>query len=105
MPTTVESLLPEGADLRPTPEQEAAWLRYKHLGHDFAEKPLMGFGGKGRKGKGWLQKSKDFLESEKELFWTTMVPRGDNEERMAKGGHGVPLSGASSCFTSRCHAK
>ncbi len=105
LPLTETSLLPDGSHLRPSPEQEAEFLRYKHLGlaHEdsetFGQKPLMGFGGSGRK----LQHHKDgkhshgFEDEDKDLFWAQMSGKGGNEKRMLKGGHGVPLSGGS-CF-------
>lgn len=100
IPQTANALLPDGTSLRPSPQQEAEYLRYKHLRlvHDdsqlFGQKPMMGFGGEGRKvhlngGKKYEHLSDD----EKDLFWAQMIEPRDNEKRMLKGGHGVPLSG------------
>ena len=99
MPLSATSLLPDASDVRPSPEQEAEWLRHKHLGasHEetFGQKPLMGLGGKGRK-----TKSKDHHHHEKpeadeedERYWAQMINHNGAQKRMLKGGHGVPLSG------------
>lgn len=105
MPGAASSLM----DARPSPEQEAAFLRNKHLGLPFdyftdGQKPLMGFGGAGRpyrsrkgdhehKHKHHHEHAEGLSDEEKELLWAQMVPRGDETERILKGGHGVPLSG------------
>ena len=96
LPTTAASLLPDGSDFQPSPEQEAEWLRHKHFGavhqETLGQKALMGLGGKGRKLKDRLP---DGVQKDLEEFWAQMIPNGDNEKRMLKGGHGVPLSGQS----------
>lgn len=94
LPLTETSLLPDASHLRPTPEQEAEFLRHKHLGlaHEqseiFGQKPLMGLGGSGRK----LHNYESLSDEEKHRYWAQMVGEGGNEKRMLKGGHGVPLS-------------
>jgi saccharopepsin len=101
LPLTETSLLPDASNLRPSPEQEAEFLRHKHLGlaHEEAEfngqKPMMGFGGKGRKTKG--SQHQGLSDEDKDLFWAQMVDRTGNEKRMLKGPHGVPLSGELIC--------
>jgi len=98
LPLTEASLLPDASHLRPTPEQEAEFLRHKHLGlaHeevDFnGQRPLMGLGGKGRKTKGAHHGHHEFNDEDKDLYWAQMVERDGNEKRMIKGPHGVPLS-------------
>lgn len=39
--------------------------------------------------------SEGMTEEEEHKFWAQMIRHGDNEKRMLKGGHGVPLSGKS----------
>jgi hypothetical protein len=101
LPLTETSLLPDGSHLRPSPEQEAEFLRHKHLGpaHEesevFGQKPMMGFGGLGRKGHHQTQEYEGLNDEEKNSFWAQMVGQGGNEKRMLKGAHGVPLSGES----------
>jgi saccharopepsin len=102
LPLTEASLLPDSSNLRPTAEQEAEFLRFKHLGltHEQAEhfngqKPMMGLGGKGRKTK---QVEHGMSDEDKDRFWAQMIPSGGNEKRMLKGPHGVPLSGMLQLF-------
>lgn len=100
LPLSSTSLLPDASHIRPTPEQEAEFLRHKHLGlaHEetFGQKPLLGFGGSGRPPKP-QHKHHGMSDEDKDLFWAQMMPReeGGVEKRMLKGGggHGVPLSG------------
>ena len=93
LPSTSQSFSPAGAFV-PSPAQEAEYLKHKHLGleHDdsFPQKPLGGFGGSGRPMK---YKEQELTPEEEEKFWAQMVEHGDNQKRMLKGGHGVPLSG------------
>ncbi|WWC87691.1 uncharacterized protein L201_002583 [Kwoniella dendrophila CBS 6074] len=96
---TPTSLLSDSAsNIRPSPEQEAEWLRHKHLGLSHEEllngngqKPLMGSGGSGRKVKGDCHYH-DMNDEDKDKFWAQMIKRDGNEKRALKGGHGVPLS-------------
>ncbi|RXK41414.1 saccharopepsin [Tremella mesenterica] len=100
LPLNANSLLPDASDFRPTPEQEAEFLRHKHLGqaHEQAlmgQKPLMGFGGAGRKHKHHEHEGHrvpDLIDEDAERFWAQMIGQRDNEKRVLKGGHGVPLS-------------
>ena len=99
LPLTETSLLADASHIRPSPEQEAEFLRHKHLGlaHEenqvFGQKPLMGLGGSGRKTHHHHHEA--ISDEEKNMFWAQMIPEGPNEKRMLKGGHGVPLSGKS----------
>lgn len=99
LPLTETSLLPDASHVRPSPEQEAEFLRHKHLGlaHEesetFGQKPLMGFGGSGRKFHHQNSEHEGLDDEERERFWAQMIGEGGNEKRMLKGGHGVPLSG------------
>jgi saccharopepsin len=92
LPLTESSLNPDSSHLRPTPEQEAEYLRHKYLGLQHSgdeQRPLGGFGGAGRPAKHIPEMHEDDMDK----FWAQMIPkRGDNEKRMLKGGHGVPLS-------------
>lgn len=93
LPVNPNSFHPDASNLLPSPEQEAEWLKHKHLGlsHDesFGQKSLGGFGGKGRP----FANKPEMTEEEEHKFWAQMIRHGDNEKRMLKGGHGVPLSG------------
>ena len=92
LPLNEASLHPDASSLRPSPQQEAEWLRHKHFGlslddGSFGQKPFGGFGGSGRK----MPKMEDVDDTE---YWIQMIEkREDNGERILKGGHGVPLSG------------
>ncbi|WWC68815.1 uncharacterized protein I206_102750 [Kwoniella pini CBS 10737] len=100
VPLTSTSLLPDASSVRPSPEQEVEWLRHKHLGLSHEEfyngqKPLMGFGGSGRKTKGEHHhhyNHHEMSDEDKDKFWAQMVRHEGNEKRTLKGGHGVPLS-------------
>ena len=92
-----ESLLHvDPAGLRFNPQQEAEWLRHKHMGlaHEDAsmpQKPLGGIRGGDRLARPGKEDS-----DEDEKFWIQMLDPRDQaaeQERMLKGGHGVPLSG------------
>lgn len=97
LPISQTSLNPDGADFRPSPEMEAEFLKHKHLGFQMPEwadsigqKPLMGFGGEGRK----MPSLSEVDEEARDKFWAMMMGDGQgNQKRMVKGGHGVPLSG------------
>ena len=87
--------LPLSADsLRPhsSPALEAEWLKAKHTGNLGAllgeSQKVLGLGPHGRP---YRTESNGEAEDE---FWAQVMPRGENdlEERVAKGGHGVPLS-------------
>jgi len=74
---------------------EAEFLKHKHLGfqtpewlENVGQKPLMGFGGEGRK----MPSLSQVDEEAREKFWAMMVGDNHNQKRMVKGGHGVPLS-------------
>lgn len=74
---------------------EAEFLKHKHLGFQTPEwldsigqKPLMGFGGEGRK----MPSLSEVDEEAREKFWAMMMGENHNQKRMVKGGHGVPLS-------------
>ncbi|WVQ79046.1 hypothetical protein IAT38_001139 [Cryptococcus sp. DSM 104549] len=93
-----DQFLPDASNLRPTPELEAEWLKFKHMGQEYAEQlPLMGSGGAGRKfkeGKKHKHHHDKDLSDEEKMYWA-QVHHGRHkhaEERMLKGGHGVPLS-------------
>ena len=93
LPADENAFHPDGSHFRPTPQQEAEYLRHKHLGLEHEspfQKPLMGFGGEGRP---MHPQVPEMSEEDRDKFWAQFVPRGDNEKRMLKGGHGVPLSG------------
>ncbi|KAK4687075.1 saccharopepsin, partial [Tremellales sp. Uapishka_1] len=81
LPVTAASLMPDASDLRPSPQQEAEFLRSKHVG---GQQPLFGMGGQGRK-------THHHQSEEDELLWAQMIHHSD-EKRTLKGGHGVPLS-------------
>ncbi|WWD16697.1 hypothetical protein CI109_101127 [Kwoniella shandongensis] len=94
---TPSSLSPDASNLRPSPQQEAEWLRHKHLGlaHEESvngQKPMMGMGGSGRKIKGEHHGQPDITDEDREKYWAQMIHHDDNEKRTLKGGHGVPLS-------------
>jgi hypothetical protein len=98
LPITQTSLNPDGNDFRPSPEMEAEFLKHKHLGfqtpewlESIGQKPLMGFGGEGRK----MPSLSEVDEEAREKFWAMMMGDNHNQKRMVKGGHGVPLSGTS----------
>ena len=107
LPLTEHSLLADASNLRPSPAQEAEFLRHKHLGlaHEesemFGQKPLMGFGGTGRKGRHPKLEYEGLNDEDRDRFWTQMIEHGGNEKRMLKGGHGVPLSGELAGFSYR----
>ncbi|OCF45091.1 saccharopepsin [Kwoniella heveanensis CBS 569] len=100
VPLTPTSLLPDASNVRPSPEQEAEWLRHKHLGlaHEdnySGQKPLMGMGGSGRKIKGehhHHHSHHEMSDEDRERFWAQMIHHDGHEKRALKGGHGVPLS-------------
>ena len=106
LPLTEQSLLADASHFRPSPAQEAEFLRHKHLGlaHEesemFGQKPLMGLGGTGRKGRHQKLEHEGLNDEERDRFWTQMIGPDGNEKRMLKGGHGVPLSGELAGF---CH--
>ncbi|ORX36348.1 aspartic peptidase domain-containing protein [Kockovaella imperatae] len=83
--STESSLMADGG--RISPELEAEWLRHKHLGLAGDFNGQKAFGGIGRKVSQAAEKVIDEAE-----YWIQMVEKRDNEERMMKGGHGVPLS-------------
>ncbi|KAL7419867.1 aspartic proteinase precursor [Cryptotrichosporon argae] len=88
------SLLPDASNLRPTPEQEAEFLRHKHLGllHDEnGQKPLMGMGGAGRPVRQGKHHEAELSDDDKDLFWA-QNHHPSNERHALKGGHGVPLA-------------
>jgi saccharopepsin len=96
LPTSQTSFNPDGSDFRPSPEMEAEFLKHKHLGfqtpewlESIGQKPLMGFGGEGRK----MPSLSEVDEEAREKFWAMMMGDNQNQKRMVKGGHGVPLSG------------
>ncbi|KAK8861397.1 hypothetical protein IAR55_002216 [Kwoniella newhampshirensis] len=94
---TPSSLSPDASNLRPSPQQEAEWLRHKHLGlaHEESvngQKPMMGMGGSGRKLKGEHQTPPELNDEDREKYWAQMIHHNGNEKRTLKGGHGVPLS-------------
>jgi saccharopepsin len=98
LPISQTSLNPDGADFRPSPEMEAEFLKHKHLGFQTPEwmdsigqKPLMGFGGEGRK----MPSLPEVDEEARDKFWAMMMGENNNQKRMLKGGHGVPLSSTS----------
>jgi hypothetical protein len=98
LPISQTSLNPDGSDFRPSPEMEAEFLKHKHLGFQTPEwldsigqKPLMGFGGEGRK----MPSLSEVDEEAREKFWAMMMGENHNQKRMTKGGHGVPLSSKS----------
>lgn len=96
LPLTASSLLADASHHRPSPEQEAAFLKNKHLGllnGGEGQKPLMGLGGAGRP-------AKHHGHDEEKDFWAQMVEPREEQERIRKGGHGVPLSGMSVCLWS-----
>jgi saccharopepsin len=95
LPISQTSLNPDGSDFRPSPEMEAEFLKHKHLGfqtpewlENMGQKPLMGFGGEGRK----MPSLSEVDEEAREKFWAMMMGDNHNQKRMLKGGHGVPLS-------------
>jgi hypothetical protein len=95
LPISQTSLQPDG-EFRPSPEMEAEFLKHKHLGfqtpewlESIGQKPLMGFGGEGRK----MPSLSQVDEEAREKFWAMMTGENHNQKRMVKGGHGVPLSG------------
>ena len=99
LPISQTSLNPDGNDFRPSPEMEAEFLKHKHLGfqtpewlENMGQKPLMGFGGEGRK----MPSLSEVDEEAREKFWAMMMGDNHNQKRMLKGGHGVPLSSESS---------
>ena len=108
LPLDAASLLPDSASFRPSPEQEAQWLRAKHLAASLGwdsvwggQKPLMGSGGVGAKMREGLEDIKEKLHDleeeveDEERYWAQMMEGGGMSKRMLKGdGHGVPLSGA-----------
>lgn len=86
LPASATSLLPEASNLGPTVHQEAAYLAQKYG----AQRPMLGGGGAGRK----LHIQPDNMSDEdKELYWAQLAHPSSDEQRMLKGGHGVPLSG------------
>ena len=94
LPANANSFHPDASNLYPTPEQEAAYLRAKHLGLNLDgndQKPLGGFGGRGRP---MPAGEMPLTEEEEKKYWAQMI-REDTGlgKRVLKGGHGVPLSG------------
>ncbi|TYJ57699.1 hypothetical protein B9479_001553 [Cryptococcus floricola] len=88
-PVDADSFTHGAHGLRPSPELEAEWLAFKHLGREYVDQlPLGGMGGAGRKFKG--KKQPEMTEEEKEMYWAQMQDGGN--AHMLKGGHGVPLS-------------
>ncbi|KAK1920970.1 aspartic peptidase domain-containing protein [Papiliotrema laurentii] len=93
IPAHPNSFHPDASNLAPSPQQEAEWLRHKHLGLQDAlldQRPLGGFGGKGRPAHHAHQHD-GMTEEEEHKFWAQMIRHRDSE-RILKGGHGVPLS-------------
>jgi len=83
LPISQTSLNPDGNDFRPSPEMEAEFLKHKHLGfqtpewlENMGQKPLMGFGGEGRK----MPSLSEVDEEAREKFWAMMM--GDNHNQV-----------------------
>lgn len=69
---------------------EAEWLKAKHLGN------LGGLVAEGQKVLGLGAHGRPYRVEADDEAWAQVMPRENNlEERLAKGGHGVPLSGMS----------
>ena len=89
---------------------EAEWLKQKHLGNlgglgvlgDMAEAAGQKVMSLGPHGRPYVRDAVDQAKEVVEDVWTQVVPKTPGEkmvheekERIAKGGHGVPLSGMS----------
>lgn len=104
LPANANSFHPDASNLYPSPEQEAAYLRAKHLGLSLDgndQKPLGGFGGRGRPAPAGEM---PMTEEEEKKYWAQMI-REDTGlgKRVLKGGHGVPLSGESASAETQVH--
>ena len=90
---------------------EAEWLKHKHLGGlgvlgDMAEQAGQKVMALGPHGRPYVRDAYEEAKDVVEDVWTQVVPTtpgdkmvGEEKERIAKGGHGVPLSGTSAHTT------
>ena len=87
---------------------EAEWLKHKHLGllGDMAEHAGPKVMALGPHGRPYVRDAVEQAREVVEDVWAQVVPQTDGEkmvgmerERIAKGGHGVPLSGMSHVVT------
>lgn len=88
---------------------EAEWLKHKHLGlglgaalGDMAEQAGQKVMALGPHGRPYVRDAVEQARDVVEDVWTQVVPKSagekmvaEEEARIAKGGHGVPLSGMS----------
>jgi len=97
LPTSSSSFLPDATNLRPSPEQEAAFLRHKYLGsmfydfEGFGQKPIMS-SKRNRKEMIWHTQPADMNDEDREKV-VAITGAASDENWMLKGGHDAHLSG------------